>query len=57
MVKIFKTFQVPAVIRVNGVLELDDVLPEEINNNIIIFSHQTFAENIMQCYDIIGQAW
>ena len=42
--------------RVNGVLELHDVLPEEINN-IIIFGHQTFAENIMQCYDIIGQVW
>ena len=40
--------------RVNGVLELHDVLPEEINN-IIIFGHQTFVENIMQCYDIIGQ--
>ena len=38
----------------NGVLELDDVLPEEINN-IIIFGHQTFAENIMQCYVNIGR--
>ena len=41
--------------RVNGVLELHDVLPEEINN--IIIRHQTSAENIMQCYDIIGQVW
>ena len=30
MVKILETFSVPAVIRVNGVLELDNVLPEEI---------------------------
>ena len=38
----------------NSVLQLDDELPEEINN--IIICHQTSAENIMQCYDnfIIG---
>ena len=47
-------FEVSALIRVNGVLELD-VLPEEINN-IVIFGHQTSAENIMQCssFGIIG---
>ena len=54
MVKILRIFYVPAGIRVNDVLELD-VLPEEINS-IVIFSHQTSAENIMQCwsFDIIG---
>ena len=50
MVKILETLYVPAVIRVNSVPELDDVLPEEvIINNIIIFGYQTFVENIMQC--------
>ena len=55
MVKNTWNFVSPAVIRVNSVLELDDELPEEINN--IIICHQTSAENIMQCYDIIGQVW
>ena len=36
MVKILRIFQLPAVIRVNGVLGLD-VLPEEINNNYCNF--------------------
>jgi len=41
MVKILRIFKVPAVIRVNGVLELD-VLPEEINN-IVIFRPSDFC--------------